>query len=112
METALHPSVPSWYSSCGLSVSLSVVFQVTNIQLYSHFAAIADIVSDCILMVAPLKLFRDILDKGLRRRLMFIFSASLMITIVSTIHVVYILTGQKIKNLIAANVEVNNHAPH
>jgi len=66
---------------------------------------ISDIVSDCILMAAPLKLFRDVLDKGLRRRLMLIFSASITITIVSSIHVAYILTGEKIKNLIAANTE-------
>jgi len=75
------------------------------------FAGTADIVSDCILMAAPLKLFRDVLDKGLRRRLMLIFSASITITIVSSIHVAYILTGEKIKNLIAANTEVNDHTP-
>jgi len=66
---------------------------------------VADVVSDIVLMVAPLKLFRDILNKGLRRRLILIFSASIVITVVSSVHVFYILTGQKINNLIAANVE-------
>jgi hypothetical protein len=88
-------------------------FNLPMLQLFTFrllfFSGTADIVSDCILMAAPLKLFRDILDKGLRRRLMLIFSASITITIVSSIHVAYILTGKKIKNLIAANIEVNNH---
>jgi len=66
---------------------------------------VSDVVSDCILIVAPLKLFRDILDKVLRHRLMLIFSASIMITIASSVHVVYILRRKLIDNLIAANVE-------
>jgi len=66
---------------------------------------VAAAVSDFILIAAPLKLFRDILNKGLRRRLVLIFSASIMATIVSSVHVSYILRDKKLQNLIAAHVE-------
>jgi len=68
---------------------------------------VSDVISDCILIAAPIKLFRDILDKGLRRRLMLIFSAAIMTTIVASVHAVYILTHQKIQNLIAATIEIS-----
>jgi len=68
---------------------------------------ISDVVSDCILIIAPVKLFQNILDKGLRRRLILIFSAAIMTTIVSTVHAAFILSGKGIQNLIAATIEIS-----
>jgi len=66
---------------------------------------VSDVAAEFILMAASLKLFRDILDKGLRRRLILIFSACIMTGVVSLVHVIYILTNGGIKNLIVAGVE-------
>jgi hypothetical protein len=87
---------------------VSLVFQVHDVgtSYFGHFARTADIAADFILMVVPIKLFQDILEKGLRRRLMLIFSASIMTTVVSLVHKGYILAHGEIRNLIAAGVEV------
>ena len=60
-------------------------------------------------MAAALKLFRDILDKGLRRRLTLIFSACIMTTVVALVHGAYIMRNGGIKILIVADVEVFGH---
>jgi len=66
---------------------------------------VADIVSDYIIMAASLKLFRDILDKGLRRRLTLIFSACILTAVVALVHNAYIMRNGGIKTLIVAVVE-------
>ena|SRR5882762_2734345 len=76
--------------------------------LATNFWHTAYTVTDVILMVAPVKVFRDLLDKGLRRRLILIFSASIMTTIVSLVHSVYICINGGIKSIIAGCVEVSN----
>jgi len=66
---------------------------------------VSDVAADFILMAASFQLFREILDKGLRRRLILIFSACIVTTVVSLVHITYVLTHGGIKNLIVASVE-------
>ncbi|KAF8888061.1 hypothetical protein BD779DRAFT_1470436 [Infundibulicybe gibba] len=58
-----------------------------------------------ILIIAPLKLLKGLEDKGLRHRLMVIFSTCIVTTIVSLVHAVYILKLGGTKVVIAALVE-------
>ncbi|KAJ7460696.1 hypothetical protein FB451DRAFT_1563157 [Mycena latifolia] len=69
------------------------------------FQLISDVVSDTILIVAPLQLLWHLEDRGLRRRLCIIFSTCIITTIVSFVHVAMILTGGGPKVLVAAVVE-------
>ncbi|TFK34020.1 hypothetical protein BDQ12DRAFT_690247 [Crucibulum laeve] len=66
---------------------------------------VSDIIADLILIVAPLKLLAGLEDKGLRRRLMVIFSTCIVTTIVSLVHAAYILTLGGPKVVVAALVE-------
>ncbi|KAJ7908448.1 hypothetical protein B0H13DRAFT_1617460 [Mycena leptocephala] len=69
------------------------------------FQLITDVISDSILLFAPLPLFRDLNNKALRRKLTLIFSTCVVTTIVSLVHAFLILRSGHIKVLIAALVE-------
>jgi len=74
--------MPSWKDQdppyCALTCQV-VIFQV-----------VTDIVSDSILIIAPLRLLRNLHDRKLRRRLTVIFSTCLITTAVSLVHAVFI----------------------
>ncbi|KAF7342367.1 hypothetical protein MVEN_01825300 [Mycena venus] len=56
---------------------------------------ITDIIADSILLFAPLPLFRNLINKALRRRLTLIFSTCVVTTVVSLVHAVLILRSGK-----------------
>ncbi|GLB38699.1 putative expressed protein [Lyophyllum shimeji] len=66
---------------------------------------VTDIVSDSILIVAPLRLVRSLHDRKLPRRLTIIFSTCLITTIVSLVHAAFIFTRAGHNEVIAAIVE-------
>ncbi|KAI0050480.1 hypothetical protein FA95DRAFT_1570553 [Auriscalpium vulgare] len=66
---------------------------------------VSDIIADILLITLPLRLIHGIKDKGLRRRLIFIFSTSIVTTIVSLVHAAYIITIGGKNVLISALVE-------
>ncbi|KAK0215084.1 hypothetical protein IW262DRAFT_1404952 [Armillaria fumosa] len=66
---------------------------------------VSDVIADLILILAPLKLLAGLEDKGLRHRLMVIFSTCIVTTIVSLVHAAYILTHGETKVVISAIVE-------
>ncbi|GLB42039.1 putative expressed protein [Lyophyllum shimeji] len=66
---------------------------------------VTDIVSDSILIIAPLRLLRNLSDRKLRRRLTVIFSTCLITTAVSLVHAAFLFIHAAIKVLIAAIVE-------
>ncbi|PBL00056.1 hypothetical protein ARMGADRAFT_1008547 [Armillaria gallica] len=66
---------------------------------------VSDVIADLILILAPLKLLAGLEDKGLRHRLMVIFSTCIVTTIVSLVHAAYILTLGETKVVISAIVE-------
>ncbi|KAJ6533584.1 hypothetical protein B0H19DRAFT_840799, partial [Mycena capillaripes] len=88
---------PSWKIAPNPQCHLSL--QVAVCQL------VTDIIADSILLFSPLPLFRDLLDKGIRRKLTIIFSTCVVTTIVSLVHAVYILRNGHVKVLISAVVE-------
>ena len=65
--------------------------------------------ADFILIAVPIKICQDLLDKGLRRRLMLIFSASIGTTVVSLVHSIYIAKKGGLRSAIAGSVEVRDH---
>lgn len=68
----------------------------------------ADIFADATLLVSSLSLFRVIQDSPLRHRLKFIFSTCGATTVISIIHVSFILKSSGPKIMIAALVEVRS----
>ncbi|KAF8526666.1 hypothetical protein BU17DRAFT_20676, partial [Hysterangium stoloniferum] len=66
---------------------------------------VSDIIADLILIIVPLKLLAGLQDQKLRIRLIFIFSTSIVTTIVSLVHAAYILKNGRIEVLISALVE-------
>ncbi|KDQ54571.1 hypothetical protein JAAARDRAFT_60555 [Jaapia argillacea MUCL 33604] len=88
---------PKWKNAASPQCELNK--QVAICQLVS------DILSDILLIVLPLRLIRGMRDKSLRRRLMIIFSTSIVTTIVSLVHAAYIITVGGIKVVISALVE-------
>lgn len=93
---------------CALNSYVQVYFTVT----LAHPTFAADIIADSLLLVAPLRLLQNLLNMYLRRRLFFIFSTSIVTTIVSLVHAVYIFKHGGSKVLVAAFVEVNYRALH
>jgi hypothetical protein len=93
-------------------VCKSMVLRSLHMFYSGDFTRTADVAADSILMIIPIKLFHDILEKCLRRRLMLIFSASFMTTVVSLVHKGYIIVHGDLKDLIAAGVEVSKHLQH
>jgi len=66
---------------------------------------VSDVLADLSLILLPIRLIRGIKDKVLRRRLLFIFSTSIVTTIVSLVHAAYIITRGGIPVIISALVE-------
>jgi hypothetical protein len=69
------------------------------------FQLISDILADLALIILPIRLIRGIKDKRLRWRLIFIFSTSIVTTIVSLVHAAYIISRGGIPVVISALVE-------
>ncbi|KAI0056517.1 hypothetical protein BV25DRAFT_1832172 [Artomyces pyxidatus] len=66
---------------------------------------VSDIFADMLLILLPLRLLHGIKDMSLYRRLIFIFSTSIVTTIVSMVHAAYIITSGGSKVLVSALVE-------
>lgn len=66
----------------------------------------ADVTSDTVLLVAPIRMFMVITDRKLRYRAIMIFSTCIMTTIVSLVHAVDIFQSKSLPILITAVVEV------
>lgn len=66
---------------------------------------VSDVISDLLLITLPIRLIRGIRDRGLQRRLMLIFSTSIVTTVVSLAHAYYIITDGEIPVVISALVE-------
>ncbi|KAF8262793.1 hypothetical protein EI94DRAFT_1600472, partial [Lactarius quietus] len=73
--------------------------QVAIVQL------VTDILADLSLILLPIRLIRRFQEKGLQRRLFFIFSTSIVTTIVSLVHAAYIISRGGIPVIISALVE-------
>lgn len=69
------------------------------------FQLISDILADLALILLPIRLLRGIKDRRLRWRLIFIFSTSIVTTIVSLVHAAYIISRGGIPVIISALVE-------
>lgn len=70
----------------------------------------ADVLADCCLLYAPMRLFRSIMNRNLRKRLILIFSTCIMTTVVSLVHASFILISGGPREIIAAIVEVSNRS--
>jgi hypothetical protein len=69
----------------------------------------ADLISDGILVLLPLRLlWRVNMPRHMRRLLFSIFSASILVTVVSIVHAVYLLGPSGLLEGLTANVEVCN----
>ncbi|KAJ6559750.1 hypothetical protein B0H19DRAFT_1145734 [Mycena capillaripes] len=90
---------------CGLPLQVAI------------FQIITDVISDSILLFAPLPLFRSLLDKSLSVKLTIIFSVCVVTTIVSLVHASFILKDDDIRipfsgilegclSLVVANIPV------
>ncbi|KAI0084845.1 hypothetical protein BDY19DRAFT_997408 [Irpex rosettiformis] len=74
--------------------------QVAILQL------VTDILADMLLIITPLRLLKQLsAQDGTRKRLMIIFSTSIVTTIVSLVHAAFILTIGGIRVVIAAIIE-------
>jgi hypothetical protein len=69
---------------------------------------IADVIGDALLIAAPCWDLKEVLDKGLKRRLMLIFSMSIMTTIVSLVHDVILFTNGGVREALGAILEVGD----
>ncbi|KAF7334418.1 hypothetical protein MVEN_02271100 [Mycena venus] len=69
------------------------------------FQLVTDIIADSILLFTPLALFRDLINRALRRRLTLIFSTCVGTTVVSLVHAVLMIRNGHRKVLIAGLVE-------
>ncbi|KAF5380612.1 hypothetical protein D9615_004632 [Tricholomella constricta] len=90
---------PSWKNENNPQCVLTR--QVVVLQL------VTDILADAILIIAPLRLLRNLNDKKLRRRLTVIFSTCLITTIVSLVHAAFIFVHAGPEEVMAAIVEDN-----
>ncbi|KAJ6586003.1 hypothetical protein B0H19DRAFT_925285, partial [Mycena capillaripes] len=90
-------SDPSWKDSENPQCELPL--QVAICQL------VTDVISDSILLFAPLPLFRHLLDKSLGHKLALIFSTCVVTTIVSLVHTAFILKDYDFKIPISGIVE-------
>ncbi|KAJ7922313.1 hypothetical protein B0H13DRAFT_1707819 [Mycena leptocephala] len=66
---------------------------------------VTSVIADSILLLAPLPLFRKLTDKSLGYKLTLLFSTCVVTTIVSFIHVAFVLTHDTMKIIISAIVE-------
>jgi len=88
---------PGWKDSPNPQCVLGLQSSVTQI--------ITDVIGDALLIAAPCWDLRQVLDKGLKRRLMLIFSMSIMTTIVSLVHDVILFTNGGVREALAALLE-------
>jgi len=91
--------MPKWKNARNPQCPLTL--QVAVLQL------ITDVLADLFLLLAPLRVFMHLHDKGLRRKLVVIFSTCIATTIVSLVHAAFILTTGGIKVIVSALVEDN-----
>ncbi|KAJ7847067.1 hypothetical protein B0H13DRAFT_1907441 [Mycena leptocephala] len=78
-------------------------------EYYAYVACVkADVISDSILLLAPLLLLRNLIDKSLGRKLTLLFSTCVVTTIVSLVHAAFILRDEDMKILISAIVEIQD----
>lgn len=66
---------------------------------------VSDVIADLLLIILPIRLIRGITDKGLQRRLVFIFSTAIITTIVSLVHAAFIINEGTTTVLVSALVE-------
>ncbi|KAJ7922315.1 hypothetical protein B0H13DRAFT_1707824 [Mycena leptocephala] len=88
-----------WVCEPNLSASCELSPQVGICQI------VTDFIADSILLLAPLPLFRTLIDKSLGYKLTLLFSTCVVTTIVSLVHSAFILTDDDKKILISAIVE-------
>jgi len=88
---------PGWKESPNPQCVLGLQSSVTQI--------ITDVIGDALLIAAPCWDMREVLDKGLKRKLMLIFSMSIMTTIVSLVHDVILFTNGGVREALAAILE-------
>ncbi|KAH7099185.1 hypothetical protein BKA62DRAFT_744242 [Auriculariales sp. MPI-PUGE-AT-0066] len=69
------------------------------------FQLVTDILSDVLLVLAPLHMIKNLANRGLKRRLMVIFSTSIVTTIVSLVHAGFIIDVGGKPVLLSALVE-------
>ncbi|KAJ7922281.1 hypothetical protein B0H13DRAFT_1865867 [Mycena leptocephala] len=99
-------SNPSWKNSESVQCELPLQVGICQIVNYAYVACVkADIIADSILLLAPLPLFRNLIDKSLGYKLTLLFSSCVVTTIVSLVHAAFILTHHKMKIFISAMVE-------
>lgn len=114
LEGHAKPTMHTQQAGRDLSARLYVTITYYNVhdrlanEILPH---VADVIADLILIIAPLKLLSGLEDKGLRHRLMVIFSTCIVTTIVSLVHAVYILKLGGTKVVVAALVEVRQADP-
>ncbi|KAJ7847070.1 hypothetical protein B0H13DRAFT_2285643 [Mycena leptocephala] len=78
-----------------------------SVRYYAYVACVkADVISDSILLLAPLPLFRKLINKSLGYKLTIMFSSCVVTTIVSLVHAVFILTHYDTMIFISAIVEI------
>ncbi|KAJ7753174.1 hypothetical protein B0H16DRAFT_1544698 [Mycena metata] len=90
---------PSWKSFKSPHAQCELPQQVAISQI------VTDVISDSILLLAPLPLFRSLRDKSLNHKLTLMFSTCVVTTIVSLVHAAFILKDYDMKILISAIVE-------
>jgi len=69
------------------------------------FQVITDVIVDGSLLITPMMLFRALVDRRLRRRLMGIFSTCIITTVVSLVHATYLLTSRGLPVVITGITE-------
>ncbi|KAJ7922283.1 hypothetical protein B0H13DRAFT_2267548 [Mycena leptocephala] len=93
-------SNPSWKNF--ESVQCELPLQVGICQI------VTDVIADSILLLAPLPLFRNLIDKSLGYKLTLLFSTCVVTTIVSLVHAAFILRDKDVKIFISAIVEIQD----
>jgi len=95
-----RPHHTSWKNAPNPQCSLGL--QVAVCQL------VTDIISDVLLIFVPVRLLaRTNLERGLKIRLLIIFSAAMLTTVVSLVHAAYLLEVRGIDAIVSALVEVS-----
>lgn len=82
-----------------------ILFDLEEMNLITR--STADVISDGILLLAPIRMFITIRDKRLRYRLTIIFGTCIITTIVSFVHAAYLFEVKEVFLVITAMVEVN-----
>ncbi|KAJ7798094.1 hypothetical protein B0H14DRAFT_2908205, partial [Mycena olivaceomarginata] len=110
----IHPSPSARKHLFWVAVSFVTAKDAPNPQCHlpqqvAICQLVTDVLTDSILLFAPLQLFRSLADKMLRRKLTLIFSTCVVTTIiylqVSLVHAAFILRNGGVKEIISAIVE-------